>query len=385
LDLDNLSASTSNPWKVGFVGSTPDFITIAVSGKWRTKDNLPTPESIFKKFPSSSDIKKITYDIKNLDVWDSGLLSFIIKLNKICKAQSIEVCTNGLTKNMLSLLTLAKAVPKRKIEKKLQPNSLLQRLGHASIEFYNSIEDMLGFIGLIAISFSKIFRRKVGFLREDLLYLIQDCSVNSLPIILLISFLIGLILAFIGAVQLQSFGAGIYVANLVAVGVTREMSPLMIAIIMTGRTGASYAAQLGSMQVNEEIDALKTTVISPIDFLVMPRILALTMMVPLLCLFGDVFGMLGGMIVSIKVLHISFNQYLVQTMSAITTVDIIVGLVKSIFFGLLVAIAGCYQGLNCGRNSDAVGRATTKAVVSGILAIIIADAFFEIILNTLKI
>ncbi|MDA8562133.1 ABC transporter permease, partial [Gammaproteobacteria bacterium] len=213
----------------------------------------------------------------------------------------------------------------------------------------------------------------------------QDCGVNSLPIILIISFLIGIILAFIGAVQLQSFGAGIYVANLVAVGMTREMSPLMIAIIMTGRTGAAYAAQLGSMQVNEEIDALKTTVISPIDFLVMPRILALVLMIPFLCLFGDFVGFLGGMIISINLLHISFNAYAYQTISSITTVDIAIGLIKSIFFGLIVAIAGCYQGLHCGRNSNSVGSATTKAVVTGILYIIIADAFFEIILNVLNI
>ncbi len=312
-------------------------------------------------------------------------MSFIIKLNKLCKSKSLDVCIDGLNKNMLSLLALASAVPERKIVKTHEQKSLLLQLGHGAILFYQACENMVGFIGLITISFYNLLRHKARFLREDLFYFIQDCGVNSLPIILIITFLIGIILAFIGAVQLQSFGAGIYVANLVAVGMTREMSPLMIAIIMTGRTGAAYAAQLGSMQVNEEIDALKTTVISPIDFLVMPRILALTLMIPLLCLFGDLIGIFGGMAISINLLNISFNSYMVQTISAIGIVDIMVGLVKSILFGLLVAIAGCYQGLNCGRNSDAVGRATTKAVVTGILFVIVADAVFEIIINVLKI
>jgi len=295
------------------------------------------------------------------------------------------VNTDGLSKNMQSLLTLANAVPERKNAKGAPAKSMLASIGYSTKQLYIAFENMTEFIGSISISFFNLSRGKVKFLWGDLFYFIQDCSVTSLPIVLIISFLMGLILAFIGAIQLQAFGAGIYVANLVALGMTREMSPLMIAIIMTGRTGASYAAQLGSMQVNEEIDALKTTVISPIDFLVLPRIIALVLMIPLLCLYGDLVGILGGMIISNTFLHISTSAYIHQTTSSISIMDVVVGVVKSIIFGLLVAIAGCYQGLNCGRSSDAVGIATTKAVVTGILYVIIADAIFEIILNILKI
>lgn len=375
----------STRWQIGFVQYNNELLTISMTGNWCAADNLPSPELIIEKIRSLPDLKKISYDTANISSWDSGLLAFIVRLNKICQKNSLDVSTDGLSNNMQSLLTLANAVPERKNAKPVPAKSMLASIGHHTEQLYIAFEKMTEFIGLISISFFKFFCGKVKFLWGDLFYFIQDCSVTSLPIVLIISFLMGLILAFIGAIQLQAFGAGIFVANLVAIGMTREMSPLMIAIIMTGRTGASYAAQLGSMQVNEEIDALKTTVISPIDFLVLPRIIALVLMIPLLCLYGDLVGIFGGMIISNTFLHISASAYINQTTSSISITDVVVGLLKSIIFGLLVAIAGCYQGLNCGRSSDAVGRATTKAVVTGILYVIVADAIFEIILNILKI
>jgi len=375
----------SSRWQIDFVQQSPGLLTIVMAGQWCAADNLPSPELLIEKIRNLPDLKKITFDTEKISHWDSGLLVFIVMLNKIGQKKSFDVNLNGLSKNMRSLLTLANAVPERKHAPPAPTPSLLVSVGHSTKQFYFEFEKMMVFIGAITFSLSHFFRGKVKFLWRDLFYFIQDCSVTSLPIVLIISFLMGLILAFIGAIQLQAFGAGIYVANLVAIGMTREMSPLMIAIIMTGRTGASYAAQLGSMQVNEEIDALQTTVISPIDFLVLPRIIALVLMIPLLCLYGDFVGILGGMIISKAFLHISAAAYIHQTTTAISLIDVAVGVVKSILFGLLVAIAGCYQGLNCGRSSDAVGRATTKAVVTGILYVIVADAIFEIILNILKI
>ncbi len=375
----------STRWQVDFVQPSKELLTISMSGHWCAADNLPSPELLVEKLHRFPNLKKIAYHTENIAHWDSGLLSFIVMLNKICRQNSLDVSTDGLSKNMQSLLTLASAVPERENTKSAPTQSTLASLGHHTKQLYFEFEKMMEFIGAITISLSILCRGKVKFLGRDLFYFIQDCSVTSLPIVLIISFLMGLILAFIGAIQLQAFGAGIYVANLVAIGMSREMSPLMIAIIMTGRTGASYAAQLGSMQVNEEIDALKTTVISPIDFLVLPRIIALVLMIPLLCLYGDLVGILGGMLISNTFLHISASAYIHQTTSSISMVDVLVGVVKSLCFGLLVAIAGCYQGLNCGRSSDAVGSATTKAVVTGILYVIIADAIFEIILNILKI
>jgi len=372
-------------WQVELVQTSNELLTISMAGSWCAADNLPSPELIVEKIHGLPNLKKISYETNHISSWDSGLLAFIVMLNQICRKNALAVSVDGLSKNMQSLLTLANAVPARKHDESAPRKSLLASIGHKTEQLYFAFEKMTEFIGAITISFFNLCRGKVEFLWGDLFYFIQDCSVSSLPIVLIISFLMGLILAFIGAIQLQAFGAGIYVANLVAIGMTREMSPLMIAIIMTGRTGASYAAQLGSMQVNEEIDALKTTVISPIDFLVLPRIIALVLMIPLLCLYGDLVGIFGGMIISKTFLHISASAYIHQTTTSITLLDVFVGVFKSIVFGLLVAIAGCYQGINCGRSSDAVGSATTKAVVTGILYVIIADAIFEIILNILKI
>ena len=210
-------------------------------------------------------------------------------------------------------------------------------------------------------------------------------AVAVLPIVTLISVLIGLILAFVGAVQLEMFGAQIYVANLVGLGMAREMGAMMTGIIMAGRTGAAFAAQIGTMQVNEEIDALQTMGISPMDFLVMPRMIALIVMMPLLCLYANFMGILGGMFVGMSMLDISFAQYLEQTRSAISMTDFSLGLVKSVVFGVIVAMSGCLRGIQCGRSSTAVGNAATSAVVTGIVLIVIFDSLLTVIYSFLGI
>ncbi len=197
-------------------------------------------------------------------------------------------------------------------------------------------------------------------------------------IVTLVSVLVGIILAFVGASQLRIFGAEIFVANLVGLGMAREMGAMMTAIIMAGRSGAAYAAQLGTMQVNEEIDAFKTLGISPIEFLVFPRLLALIITMPLLCIYADFMGILGGAIVCATMLDISFYQYFQQIQSFVPPIHFMVGIAKAVIFGVLVATAGCFRGLQCGRSASAVGFATTSAVVTSIVLIIVADAVITI-------
>ena len=205
------------------------------------------------------------------------------------------------------------------------------------------------------------------------------------PIVTLISILIGLILAFIGAIQLRLFGADIYVANLVAIGMTREMGAMMTAIIMAGRTGAAFAAKLGSMQVNEEIDAFKTMGIAAIDFLVLPRVLALILMMPLLTVYANVIGILGGLWVSVGMLDISLLEYYQQTTQSVTLIDCSTGVFKSLVFGVLIAVIGCMSGMQCGRSSSAVGDAATTAVVRIIVSIVVTDALFTLLFESLGI
>jgi phospholipid/cholesterol/gamma-HCH transport system permease protein len=214
---------------------------------------------------------------------------------------------------------------------------------------------------------------------RDLLEIVQQVGPQALGIVTLIGLLVGLILAYIGAIQLEQFGAQLYVANLVGIAMAREMGGIMVGVILAGRTGAAFAAQLGSMQVNEEIDALRTLGVAPVDSLVIPRMLALIVMIPLLCVYALVAGVLGGVLVSVGTLGISLRLYYEQTILSVGINDVWVGVAKSILFGILIALCGCYHGIRCGRSASAVGEATTKAVVSGIVCIVVADAICAIL------
>jgi phospholipid/cholesterol/gamma-HCH transport system permease protein len=258
-------------------------------------------------------------------------------------------------------------------------------IGDSAVAFYQSTVEMLGFIGGAFLVFMKMLIGRATFRRSDLVILIKECGADALPIVSLISLLVGLILAFVGAIQLMMFGAQIYVADLVGIAMVRVMGAVMTGIIMTGRTGAAYAAQLGTMQVNEELDALDTLGISPMEFLVLPRMLALCIMMPLLCLYADLMGVLGGLVVGVTMLDINVVQYYNQTCGAVRLVDLGIGIFHGIVFGVLVALSGCLRGIQCGRSAAAVGQATTSAVVTGIVSIILATAIITVVCNVLGI
>lgn len=242
---------------------------------------------------------------------------------------------------------------------------------------------ILAFVGEAFVAFLKFLLGRARYRRSDLLLVIQEVGAQALPIVTLISFLVGVILAYVGAIQLRQFGAQVYVADLVGIGMTREMGAMMAAIIMAGRTGAAFAAQLGTMQVNEEIDALKTLGISAMEFLVLPRMLALAVMMPLLCVYADLLGILGGAAVGIGTLDIGPTQYYLRTTEAVGLDSALAGLIKASVFGVLVAIAGCLRGMQCGRSSAAVGAATTSAVVTGIVLIVVSDALTTVIFDVI--
>jgi phospholipid/cholesterol/gamma-HCH transport system permease protein len=212
---------------------------------------------------------------------------------------------------------------------------------------------------------------------------IQEAGPEALGIVSLMSFLVGVILAYVGAVQLRRFGAEIYVADLVSIAMARQMGPLMTGIIMAGRTGAAYAAQLGTMRVNEEIDAVQTMGISPVEFLVLPRMLGLIIMMPLLTVYADVVGILAGAVVAAGMLDIGFLPYWSRTWAAVDLTDFVVGMISASIFGVLVAVSGCLRGMQSGRSSAAVGLAATSAAVTGIVLIVTADATLTVIYDAL--
>jgi phospholipid/cholesterol/gamma-HCH transport system permease protein len=263
--------------------------------------------------------------------------------------------------------------------------AFLERIGNTAIGCGTSLGEMLAFLGDMTITFVRLFRMKVRFRAVDLFLLIQQAGAQALPIVTLISFLVGVILAFVGAVQLKQFGAQIYVADLVGIAMIREMGAMMTGIIMAGRTGAAFAAQLGTMKVTQEIDAFTTMGFSPLEFLVLPRVIALVLMMPLLCLYSDFVGVLGGAAIGVGMLDLSWATYFRQTANAIDLPDVFGGVFKSSVYGVLIALAGCLRGIQCGNSSSAVGDAATSAVVTGIVAIVVACGLFAVVFYVLGI
>jgi len=362
------------------------LLRIGLSGEWKTGHPLPTAAALEHSLASGAGIARINFDTSGLAGWDSGLLTFLLQLCERCSAAGVAVERDGLPPGVRRLLNLAAAVPERKgARRESQREPFLARVGAAAVRARMSNRDTFTFIGEVAVAVFRMFRGKARFRRSDLLETIQECGAKALPIVSLISLLVGLILAFVGAIQLKMFGAQIYVADLVGIAMVREMAAIMTGIIVTGRTGASFAAKLGTMQVNEEIDALKTMGFSPIEFLVLPRMVALFLMMPLLCLYADLMGVLGGMIVGVTMLDLGVVQYFLQTKAAVKLDNLWIGLFSSAVFGVLVALAGCLRGIQCGRSASAVGEATTSAVVTGIVSIIVATAVITVICNVLGI
>jgi phospholipid/cholesterol/gamma-HCH transport system permease protein len=214
---------------------------------------------------------------------------------------------------------------------------------------------------------------------------LDDCGPKALGIVSLISFLVGLILAFVGAVQLQTFGAQIYVASLVTVGMCRIMGAIMVGIIMAGRTGSSYAATIGTMQVNEELDALETMGLSKIDFLVLPRLFSLLIAMPILTMLSDIMGMIGGAFVGVFLMNLPYSEYWKYAFDAFNLSNFLVGIFHGFCFGFIIALCGCYSGLTCGRNADSVGVATTRSVVNAIVAMIVVTGILTVICQELGI
>ena len=363
-----------------------DTLLMRLSGDWTIRQDLPSPDQVQRELDTEPQVRRIGFDTERLTHWDSGLLTFLVKMRDLCSQRSIQLESDGLPEGVQRLLALASAVPEKKDARaKTLREPFFSQVGANTIDFVRSTGEMLGFIGEAFMAFMKFLGGRARYRRSDLILIIQQSGAQALPIVSLISVLVGLILAFIGAVQLMMFGAQIYVANLVGIAMVRVMGAIMTGIIMAGRTGAAFAAELGTMQVNEEIDALRTLGISPMEFFVLPRMLALALMMPLLCLYADLMGILGGLIVGITMLDLNPVVYFNQTRAAVSLTHFWVGLFHSIVFGVLVALAGCLRGMQCGRSASAVGQAATSAVVTGIVSIIVATGIITFLCNVLGI
>jgi phospholipid/cholesterol/gamma-HCH transport system permease protein len=370
-------------WTLHVERPTPNVACVELSGTWRKESQLPDPSEVWREIEVGVPAHRLTFDTSRVTDWDSGLITFAIKVIEEAKARGIESDRAGLPDGAQRLLHLAEAVPERQTGRARAQPPWLARIGAGATAGWVETAAGLAFLGEAMLALGSLLRGRARFRVIDLLVVVQDCGPRALGIVSLISFLIGLILAFVGAVQLQQFGASIFVANLVAIAMTREIGCIMTAIVMAGRTGAAFAAQLGTMNTNQEIDALSTMGISPMEFLVLPRMLALILMMPLLTIYADLVGILGGAVVGRAMLGLGSTEYFEQTRHAVSLTSFFIGVSKSAVFGVLVALVGCLRGMQSGRSAAAVGLAATSAVVTSIVLIIVIDGLFAVILNVL--
>lgn len=373
-------------WQVELDPSADGTVRVRLAGSWRLRERLPAAASVYDEVAARGGVRRVVLDAEQLSGWDSGLLTFLVKLKQLVAEAGLETDPSRLPQGVQRLLHLATAVPERAGARRgAIRDNILARIGKTTQGYGKAGIEVIGFLGEVTLAFGRLLRGRARFRRSDLLAVIQEVGAQALPIISLISFLVGVILAFMGAIQLTQFGAQIFVANLVGIGMAREMAAMMVGIILAGRTGAAFAAQLGTMQVNEEIDALSTLGLSPMEFLVLPRMLALILMTPLLCLYAVFMGILGGALIGVTVLDLPPITYLQQTQGAIRLTDFAGGLVKGAVYGAVIAVVGCLRGLQCGRSSAAVGFATTSAVVTSIVFIIVSMAILTVVYNVLGI
>ena len=360
------------------------LIQVQFAGEWTLVRKRP---DCLKQLEESkigpSGFSKISFDGSRLASWDSSFLLAVQGLIAWAQSQQLEYSTDRLPEGVLRLLSIAHegtCFSSNQAESRSTPAfwDYISKLGRSWLAWQR-------LVGELAQALCACLCGRFRFQRKDFVELVHETGLKALGIVSLLSFLTGLIIAFIGIVQLQKLGADLYVADLVGLAMTRELGALMVGVIMAGRTGAAFAAQIGTMRVNEELDAFESFSIAPVAFLVVPRVLASMLMLPLLGAWACLMGILGGLLVSLSLTDLGFIQYVHELQYAVSLGDFLGGLFKCWVFSFIVAMTGCFQGLQCGRDARSVGQAATAAVVSGITWIVLADAVLAISFNRLGI
>ncbi len=360
-----------------------DVCTMRIGGEWSIQFAIPSAQKLVEQIAAGAPAT-IAFETSELKRYDSSLVAFLLNLRQLCEGRKIALDLTAFPEGVKKLLELALARKNRVNQDHIAESSqFFVRLGEWGLQSKSSWEKAFSFIGETVIAAGNFARGKARTRFSECRLLVQVCGADALPIVALISFLTGLILAYVGAVQMKQFGATVYVANLVGLAMVREMGVLMASIILCGRTATAFAAQLGSMQGSEEIAAFRVLGISPIEYLVLPRMIALMLMLPFLTLYADLFGILGGLVVATS-MDITAGQYWHQIISAINMPNFTSGIIKSFFFAVLIAGAGCFRGMVAGKSAQSVGDAATSAAVLGITLVIVADAVFAVLFEAIS-
>ena len=326
----------------------------------------------------------LNFDMDEVEHVDGGSMALLVQVRADLHQRKAASEFVGGSDGVQELIHLFRGDVKVGPRKRQRAKSALEHLGEATVQAFLEVKLVLSFFGLMLISAKRVLRQPRLANWRDVLPTMERTGADAVPIVLLINFLIGFVMAFQGAVQLKQFGANIFVADLVGLAITRELGPLMTAIIVCGRSGAAFAAELGTMKVSEEIDALRTMGFGPMRYLVLPRAVALMIVMPILTLIADVVAILGGLSVGVASLDLTMTGYLYETQSALTLWDVFSGLIKSVVFALVIALIACQQGLATAGGAEGVGRRTTAAVVTTLFSLILVDAAFTLFFYAFK-
>jgi phospholipid/cholesterol/gamma-HCH transport system permease protein len=360
-----------------------DRWTLRIAGDWRGQAaELPG-------LPASMRAGRLRIDAEDLGSWDSRLAALLWQRLSGIDRRQLTLELDALPPGLRQILVLA--LPEPAAAGSAPPPAApppprrlwVTALGQRAHRVADDAQHTLEFFGNVLLSFGRLLRGRSAMRRSDLLWQIEQTGPRSVPIVSIVSFLVGLILAYMGAAQLQLFGAQVFIANLVTVAVVRETAALVTGIVLSGRIGAAFAAQIGSMRANEEIDALRTLGLDPIDHLVLPRALAMLLVAPLLTAYAALVGMAVGWLVAVGIYDVSPIEYFNKSLQALTLPHVLIGLLKGTVYAFLVALAGCRQGLSAGRSAQAVGEATTAAVVQSIVWIAVAASTLTVIFQRL--
>jgi phospholipid/cholesterol/gamma-HCH transport system permease protein len=378
-----MPAAVSSTARASLV-TRPDGATLVLEGDWHLGEEPAGSAEALAGLDAVPAGAVVVLDAQAVGGWDSALIAYLMQVVDRAQGRAVQVDRRALPAGIGKLLDLALAVPEKRDARRADVTPpFLERVGRTAQQLSGEIGGLIGFLGEVTLALGRFVTGRARFRRSDLGVALEQVGIDALGVVAIINFLVGLILAFVGAAQLEQFGAAIFVANLVGIAMVRDMAAIMTGIVMAGRSGAAFAASLGTMQSNQEIDALRTTGVSPIDYLVLPRIVALVLMMPLLTLFADAVGVLGGAFVATAMLDLSWTRYFQQTWEAVSLGHLLGGLFKGTVYGALIAVAGCWRGMLSGRTAAAVGLATTSAVVTSILLIIGAAGLFAVVFYVL--
>lgn len=323
----------------------------------------------------------MNFEMSGLIAVDGGTMALLVHLRNELKLRGVRSEFIGARGSVEEIIHLYGGDERPIRRKKRRPESALAQIGRETARFLAGVQGVLGFFGDVMVAAAQLLKAPRSAYWREVPHVMDRTGVDAVPIVVLINFLIGLVMGFQGAIQLKQFGANIFVADLVGVSITRELGPLMTAIIVCGRSGAAFAAELGTMKVSEEIDALRTMGFGPLRYLVLPRTVGLILVLPALTLLGDFVGILGGLTVGLLSLDLTLEGYINETMKAVTVWDVYSGVLKSVVFGLAIALISCQQGFAASGGAEGVGHRTTSAVVATLFSLILIDAGFTVLFH----